>query len=97
MERKIDGEETVYKTHRLQGIKHIFRNKFVTKDQPAQEAPSLQNLPIIRKSPEEPIIPTTGIPAIFDNPDNREKILDIIDDYMDLVDAIAGSEKDEKV
>lgn len=97
MERKNNGGEAVYKTHRLQGIKHIFRNKIVTKDQPAQEAPSLPGIPIIRESPEEPIIPTTGIPAIFDNPDNREKILDIIDDYMDLVDAIAGSGKDEKV
>ena len=29
-----------------------------------------------------------GIPAEFDNEDNREMILDIIDDYMDVVDAV---------
>ena len=97
MVRKNNGGEAPYKTHRLQGIKHIFRNKSVTKDQLDPANPSLTASPPGRAGQGGRPGPSTGIPAIFDDPDNREKILDIIDDYMDLVDAIAGSRKDEKV
>jgi hypothetical protein len=31
-----------------------------------------------------------GVPAEFTNEENREMILDIIDEYMDFVDAVKG-------
>ena len=38
----------------------------------------------------------SGPPAEFTNPENREKILDILDDYMDFLDAVRGDQRKEK-
>lgn len=38
----------------------------------------------------------SGPPAEFTNPENREKILDILDDYMDFLDAVRCDQRKEK-